>query len=154
MTCYVKYLPACNYSISHKDIMHKICVWMQIRKIKSKLIFYQSEWRIKDLRLIFLICVQTQILCNGAYVTHKKSGEKIIYKTYRRLTLEQYPIWEGTPHCITKWYFAPHFWVLSFEKAAKIFCPCFAAISLLPDSEGHQPKRNDKNSCGVTQKHK
>ena len=40
--------------------LHKICVWTQIRKIKRKLIFNQSESRIKDLRLIFLICVQTQ----------------------------------------------------------------------------------------------
>ena len=31
---------------------------MQIRKIKRKLIFNQSESRIKDLHLIFLICVQ------------------------------------------------------------------------------------------------
>ena len=32
------------------------------------LIFNQSESRIKDLRLIFLICIQTQILCNGAII--------------------------------------------------------------------------------------
>ena len=32
--------------------------WTQIRKIKCKLIFNQSELRIKHLRLIFLICVQ------------------------------------------------------------------------------------------------
>ena len=51
--------------------LHKICVWTQIRKIKHKLIFNQSESRIKDLRLIFLICVQTQILCNGANITRK-----------------------------------------------------------------------------------
>ena len=53
--------------------LHKICVWTQIRKIKRKLSFNQSESRIMesrimDLRLIFLICVQTQILCNGALV--------------------------------------------------------------------------------------
>ena len=48
--------------------LHKICVWTQIRKIKRKLIFNQSESRIKDLRLIFMICVQTQILCNGVIV--------------------------------------------------------------------------------------
>ena len=35
-------------------------------KIKRKLSFNQSESRIKGLRLIFLICVQTQIFCNGA----------------------------------------------------------------------------------------
>ena len=39
---------------------------------------------------------------------------------------------------------------------ARIFCPLprFATISLVPDSEGHKPKRNDNNSCGVTQHHK
>ena len=37
---------------------------MQISKIKSSLIFNQSESRIKDLSLIFFFCVQTQILCN------------------------------------------------------------------------------------------
>ena len=35
-----------------------------------------------------------------------------------------------------------------------VFChpppPRFATISLAPDSEGHKPKRKDKNSCGVT----
>ena len=40
-------------------------------QIKRKLSFNQSELRIKDLRLIFLICVQTQILCNRAPVTYK-----------------------------------------------------------------------------------
>ena len=50
--------------------LHKICVWTQIRKIKRKLSFNQSESSIKDLRLIFVrTCVQTQILCNGANIT-------------------------------------------------------------------------------------
>ena len=31
-------------------LLHKICVQTQIRKIKRKLIFNQSESRIKDLR--------------------------------------------------------------------------------------------------------
>ena len=46
-----------------KDIalLHKICVWTQIRKIKRKLNFNQSESRNKGLRFIFLTCVQTQI---------------------------------------------------------------------------------------------
>ena len=52
----------------HGPLLHKICIWTQIRKIKRKFIFNQSESRIKDLRLIFLICIQTQILCNGAYI--------------------------------------------------------------------------------------
>ena len=29
-----------------------------------------SDWLKIKLRLIFLICVQTQILCNGAYITN------------------------------------------------------------------------------------
>ena len=47
--------------------LHKICIWTQtqIRKIKRKLSFNQSESRIKDLRLIFLTFVPTQNLCNG-----------------------------------------------------------------------------------------
>ena len=49
-------------------LLLKICFWTQITKIKCNLSFNQSESRIKDLRLIFLTCVQTQILCNGAYV--------------------------------------------------------------------------------------
>ena len=52
-----------------KAPLHKICVWTQIRKIKRNLIFNQSESRINDLRLIFLICVQTHILCNRAKVS-------------------------------------------------------------------------------------
>ena len=31
--------------------------------------------------------------------------------------------------------------------------PRFATILLVPDSEGHKPKRNKNNSCGVTQQH-
>ena len=29
--------------------------------------------------------------------------------------------------------------------------PPFTSISLVPDSEGYNPKRNENNSCGVTQ---
>ena len=38
-------------------LLHKICVWTQIRQITRKLILNQSESCIKDLRLIFLLCV-------------------------------------------------------------------------------------------------
>ena len=44
-------------------------------------------------------------------------------------------------------------WTLLFEKVDKCFCPRLATISLVPDSEGHKPKRND-NSCGATQQNK
>ena len=47
-------------------IMHKICV---NKTNQTQLDFFsQSESCIKDLRLIFLICVQTQFLCNGARI--------------------------------------------------------------------------------------
>ena len=59
--------------------LHKICIWTQIRKIKRKLNFNQSESRIKDLRLIFLICVQTQILCKGAIHLHYISRMHIAF---------------------------------------------------------------------------
>ena len=59
--------------------LHKICVWTQIRKIKRNLIFNQSESRINDLRLIFLICVQTQILCNRAYVAYHLTRHKLFW---------------------------------------------------------------------------
>ena len=59
---------ACVLACVCQAPLHKTCVWTQIRKIKRKLIFNQSESRIKDLRLIFLICVQTQVLCNGGCV--------------------------------------------------------------------------------------
>ena len=45
--------------------LHKICVWTQMRKIKRKSLMRDSDWLEINLRLIFLICVQTQILCNG-----------------------------------------------------------------------------------------
>ena len=41
----------------------------------------------------------------------------------------------------------PPFWALFFEKIAKIVCSRYATISLVPDSEGLKPKRNDDNSC-------
>ena len=40
--------------------------------LNVKLIVNQSESRFKDLRLIFLICIQTQIWCNGAIETSDK----------------------------------------------------------------------------------
>ena len=39
------------------------------------------------------------------------------------ITLQKSLVWEGTPHCKTKWGFATHFWALSFEKVTKIFFP-------------------------------
>ena len=48
--------------------LHKMCVRTQIRKIKRKSLMRDSDWLKINLRLIFLICVQTQILCNGAYM--------------------------------------------------------------------------------------
>ena len=62
--------------------LHKIFVWTQIRKIKRKLIFSQSESRIKDLRLICLICVQMQLLCNGAMVPHLPLNVNMISEPY------------------------------------------------------------------------
>ena len=34
---------------------------------------------------------------------------------------------------------------------AEVSASLYATISLMPDSEGHKPKRNENNSCGVTQ---
>ena len=42
------------------------CVWTQVRKIKRKSLMRDSDWLKLNLRFIFLICVQTQMLCNGA----------------------------------------------------------------------------------------
>ena len=38
-----------------------------------------SDWLKLNMRLIFLICVQTQILCNGAYMTQFGEGLARIY---------------------------------------------------------------------------
>ena len=46
--------------------LHKIFIWTQIRKIKRKSVMRDSAWLKIHLHLIFLICVQTQILCTGA----------------------------------------------------------------------------------------
>ena len=58
-----------NYHHVFMAPLHKICVWSEIRKIKRKPLMRDSDWLKLNLRLIFLICVQTQILCKGAYVT-------------------------------------------------------------------------------------
>ena len=36
---------------------------------------------------------------------------------------------------------------------AVVSTPCSATILLMPDSKGYKPKRNENNSCGVTQQH-
>ena len=46
--------------------LHKICVWTHVTEIKRKSLMPDSDWLKLNLHLIFLICVQTQILCNGA----------------------------------------------------------------------------------------
>ena len=47
--------------------------------------------------------------------------------------------------------------LITFELSrlgiANIFCPRYAIISLVADSESHKPIRNENNSCGVTQQH-
>ena len=48
-----------------KKKLRAICDWMQIRKITRNFSFNQSESGIKDLRLIFLTCIQTQIYETG-----------------------------------------------------------------------------------------
>ena len=53
--------------------LHKTCVWTQVRKIKRKSLMRDSDWLKFNLRLIFLICVQTQILCNGAIITYQST---------------------------------------------------------------------------------
>ena len=51
--------------------LHTICVWTQVWKIKRKSLMRDSDWLKLKLRLIFLICVRTQILYNDAIVcTH------------------------------------------------------------------------------------
>ena len=48
-------------------------------KSNTKWVLSQSESRIKDLHLSFLInCVQTQILCNGAIDTQKSNTKKYL----------------------------------------------------------------------------
>ena len=63
--------------------LHKICVWKHIRKIKRKPLMHDSDWFKLSLRLIFLICVQTQMLCNGAILITQillTSGPQINHK--------------------------------------------------------------------------
>ena len=36
---------------------------------------------------------------------------------------------------------------------AVVSAPRFATLSLVPDSEGRNPKHNENNSCGVMQQH-
>ena len=55
--------------------LHKICVWTQIRKIKRKSLTLDFDWLKINLSLIFLICVQTQILCNGVFVINERAAE-------------------------------------------------------------------------------
>ena len=50
--------------------MHKICVWTQIRKIKRKSLMRDSDWLKINFHLSFLICIQTQILCNGVWISY------------------------------------------------------------------------------------
>ena len=56
------------------DDMHPRCINLRFERKSEKSIANwfsnQSESRIKDLRLSFLICVQTQILCNGAMASY------------------------------------------------------------------------------------
>ena len=47
----------------------KTWVWTQVRELKRKSLMHDSDWLKLNSRLIFLICVQTQILCNGAIVS-------------------------------------------------------------------------------------
>ena len=51
---------ACNSPDEKKS------VWTQVGKFKRKSLMRDSDWLKLKLRLIFLICVQTQMLCNGA----------------------------------------------------------------------------------------
>ena len=58
-----------NYStLMNMAPLHKTCVWTQIRKIKRKSLMRDSDWLKIKLHLIFLSCIQTQILCNRAQI--------------------------------------------------------------------------------------
>ena len=50
--------------------LHKICVWMQIRKINAirKLSFNQAELHIQDLRLIFLRSLDSWLVFNANFM--------------------------------------------------------------------------------------
>ena len=48
-------------------VLHTIAFERKKKKIKRKSLMRESDWLQFDLRLIFLICVQMQVLCNGAY---------------------------------------------------------------------------------------
>ena len=53
--------------IKNMALLHKICVWTQIRKIKRKLVLSARFWLVKNQFAFdfFLICVQTQIYAMG-----------------------------------------------------------------------------------------
>ena len=70
------------------------------QKNQTQIDFNQSESRIKDLRLIFLICVQTQILCNGAIVTcrclpAREYGEMLQIPSLTATRVEQWLSFSG-----------------------------------------------------------
>ena len=81
----------------------------------------------------------------------------VLFKDVYQISLRKSIVWEGTPHFETRvgivppphlffFYFFFYIWAFSFEKIAKIFCHRYALISLVPDSEGHNPKRNNEIS--------
>ena len=62
----------------------------------------------------------------------------------------------GYPELQRKKKMASHltFELYRLRKSLKFCAPCFATISLMPDSKGHKPKQYDNNSYGVMQQHK
>ena len=54
----------------HRSRCIKSAFERKSEKSNATCFFKQSESRIKDLRLICLICVQTQFLCNGAIINY------------------------------------------------------------------------------------
>ena len=68
-----------------KAPLHKLCVWTQVRKIKRKSLMRDSDWLKLKMRLICLICVQTQFICNGAIVcnhAHEVKRERLCFGNF------------------------------------------------------------------------
>ena len=69
----------CTHSFSMAPL-HKICVWTQIRIIKRKAIMRDSDWLKLNLRLIYLICVQTQFYATGPMThSHAKGSARPVH---------------------------------------------------------------------------
>ena len=63
---HVRFVNELSWQGETKAPLRKIGIWTHFRKIKRKPLMRDFDWLKLNLRLIFLISVQTQILCYGA----------------------------------------------------------------------------------------